>query len=98
MLVEDDKLAKVLDSTLAETDAMTMMKRLTDADLENYKIPAENEDKGSEAAAPDIDNTPAACFFNKTLLDAINQKASDIHFKPYENCILCAFAWMAFCR
>jgi type IV pilus assembly protein PilB len=84
VLVEDEKLAKMLDSALAETDAMAMMKRLTVAGLENHKIPAENEDKEPEAMAPDIDDTPAARFINKTLLDAINQKASDIHFESYE--------------
>jgi type IV pilus assembly protein PilB len=32
----------------------------------------------------DVDEAPVVRFVHKVLLDAINQKASDIHFEPYE--------------
>jgi type IV pilus assembly protein PilB len=31
-----------------------------------------------------VDDTPVVRFVNKVMLDAINRKASDIHFEPYE--------------
>ena len=84
VLVEEDKLAQLLETALAESDAMVMMKGLTDADLENLIITAEGDTKAPDVGAPDVDDTPVVRFINKVLLDAINKKASDIHFEPYE--------------
>src|SRR5680860_839937 len=84
VLVEEDKLAQLLETALAENDAMAMMKGLTDADLENLIITAEGDTKAPDVGAPDVDDTPVVRFINKVLLDAINKKASDIHFEPYE--------------
>ncbi|MGH8501847.1 MAG: type IV-A pilus assembly ATPase PilB [Gammaproteobacteria bacterium] len=84
ILVEEDKLAKLLETALSQSDAMAVMKGLTDADLENLSITAEDDNKAPEVGAADIDDTPVVRFINKVLLDAINKKASDIHFEPYE--------------
>ena len=37
-----------------------------------------------EDTSDDIDDTPIVSFVNKTLTDAINKGASDIHLEPYE--------------
>jgi type IV pilus assembly protein PilB len=74
VLVEADKLAKMLDSALAESDALAAMKGLTDADLENLNISADS----------DVDDTSVVRFVNKVLLDAVNKKTSDIDFERYE--------------
>lgn len=83
VIVEDDKLAKLIEKTLEAMD--TTMDGLDDADLDDLDIsggdetPADDGDseKGAEEA-------PIVRFVNKILLDAINKGASDIHFEPYE--------------
>ncbi|HEX2239001.1 MAG TPA: hypothetical protein VHJ19_11905 [Gammaproteobacteria bacterium] len=50
------------------------MKGLKNADLENSNISADS----------DVDDKSVVRFVNKVLLDAVNKKASDIHFEPYE--------------
>jgi len=70
VLVEEDKLAQLLETALAENDAMAMMRGLTDADLENLIITAEGDTKAPDVGAPDVDDTPVVRFINKVLLDA----------------------------
>lgn len=83
VLVEEDKLAKLIDSALEAAD--TTFKDLLDADLENLTITGGDEVDGpAEAEGSDIDDAPIVRFVNKILLDAIKKGASDIHFEPYE--------------
>ncbi|SEP60782.1 type IV pilus assembly protein PilB [Ectothiorhodospira magna] len=81
VLVEQDKLAKLIEDTL--NDASAMMEGLMAEDLDNLEI-VDREERGQEATESDVDDTPVVRFVNKVLLDAINRKASDIHFEPYE--------------
>lgn len=82
ILVEEDKLAKVIDAAMDDDD--TSMADLLDDDLDNIDF----EDTGDKAPADDIDSdiddAPVVRFVNKILLDAIKKGASDIHFEPYE--------------
>ena len=55
-------------------------------DLEISDGAEEEEDDPRDAA----DDTPIVRF-NKVLLDAVKQGASDIHFEPYERDYQCAF-------
>ncbi len=84
ILVEEDKLAKVLEKALEESDTSLSMDGLMDEDLDNLDIGSDEEDQTQDAQASDVDDTPIVRFVNKVLLDAINKKASDIHFEPYE--------------
>ncbi len=84
ILVEEEKLSKLLDSAFDEGEDMMPMDGLMDEDLDKLDVSAEQEDTGPEVAASEIDDTPVVRFVNKVLLDAINKKASDIHFEPYE--------------
>jgi len=84
VLVEEDKLGRVIDRALEAAD--TAMSNLDlDEDLENLSISAGDDDEhGPEVTDPDTDDAPVVRFVNKVLLDAINKGASDIHFEPYE--------------
>jgi type IV pilus assembly protein PilB len=84
ILVEEDKLAKLIDKTLEEMDGgLGGMDDDDDMDdLEDLEVAdettAQEEDDG------DIDDAPVVKFVNKVLLDAIKKGASDLHFEPYE--------------
>ena len=39
----------------------------------------------AEAAQTDVEDAPVVKFLHKVLLDAINMRASDLHFEPYEH-------------
>ncbi|MCG5510556.1 type IV-A pilus assembly ATPase PilB [Ectothiorhodospira lacustris] len=81
VLVEHDKLSKLIEDSLNDTSSM--MEGLMDEDLDNLEL-SDTEDRGQEASESEVDDTPVVRFVNKVLLDAINRKASDIHFEPYE--------------
>jgi len=83
ILVEADKLTKLIEKVLAGADASLEALDL-DEDLDNLELSSEDEGKGPEVTESDIDDTPVVRFVNKVLLDAINRKASDIHLEPYE--------------
>jgi type IV pilus assembly protein PilB len=83
IVVEEGKLAKVIDQALEAVD--TSMKDLMDADLDNLQITGGDEiDNRAEADTSDIDDAPIVRFVNKILLDAIKKGVSDIHIEPYE--------------
>ncbi len=84
VIVEENKLARLLDAALEEEDAASVMGDLSDADLENIEIGEEESQPNVDATGPDVDETPIVRFVNKVLLDAVRKKASDIHFEPYE--------------
>jgi type IV pilus assembly protein PilB len=76
VLVEQDKLSRLIEETLS--DAGAAMEGLMDEDLDNLKVAAD-DDRGADVTESDIDDTPVVRFVNKVMLDAINRKASDIH-------------------
>ncbi|OOG23600.1 type IV-A pilus assembly ATPase PilB [Thioalkalivibrio denitrificans] len=82
VLVEQDKLAKLIEESL--NDAGSVMEGLMDSDLDNLEVVAGDDDKGADVSESEVDDTPVVRFVNKVMLDAINRKASDIHFEPYE--------------
>ena len=84
VLVEEDKLGQVLDKALEMGDTSMSMDGLLDDDLDNLEFSAEDDNTGEDVNDSDIDDTPIVRFVHKVLLDAINKKASDIHFEPYE--------------
>ena len=82
ILVEEDKLHKIIDKALEAGD--TSLNDLDDSDLDDLEISSEDEAKASDGDSDSADDTPVVRFVNKILLDAINKGASDIHFEPYE--------------
>ena len=83
VLVEEDKLGSVIDKALEMGDKSLDMDGLLDDDLDNLDISG-GDDEADDSGDSDVDDTPIVRFVNKVMLDAINKKASDIHFEPYE--------------
>ena len=83
ILVEEDKLAKLIDSTLEDMDG-----GLGDMDDDEFDelddLEVADEETGQDDDDGDIDDAPVVKFVNKVLLDAIKKGASDLHFEPYE--------------
>jgi type IV pilus assembly protein PilB len=85
VVVEDDKLQKMLDKAIEQAD--TSMPNLGDdegVDLESLDITGGDEDLGDAVTRDDVEDAPIVRFVNKVMLDAIRRGASDIHFEPYE--------------
>ncbi|MBV1875279.1 MAG: type IV-A pilus assembly ATPase PilB [Cycloclasticus sp.] len=81
ILVEEDKLARVIDTAMDDED--TSMDDLLDDDLENIDFDDPDAEPINDIDS-EIDDAPVVRFVNKILLDAIKKGASDIHFEPYE--------------
>jgi type IV pilus assembly protein PilB len=85
IVVEDDKLQRVLDKAIEQVD--TTMPNLSDeegVDLESLEVSGGDDETGTEVGRDDVEDAPIVRFVNKVLLDAIRRGASDIHFEPYE--------------
>ncbi|MGI9303455.1 MAG: type IV-A pilus assembly ATPase PilB [Gammaproteobacteria bacterium] len=87
ILVEEDKLNKYIELAIESDGGAMMMGDLLDEDLDNLDISADDDGAAADMdmSASMLDDTPVVRFVNKVLLDAVNKKASDIHFEPYEN-------------
>ena len=82
VMVEVDKLSKIIEKVLEEDDSMDEM---LDDGLEDLEFADTDADHAKEDDADsNIDDTPVVKFVNKMLLDAIKKGASDLHFEPYE--------------
>jgi type IV pilus assembly protein PilB len=87
VVVEDDKLFKLVDTLLKNTteepgkfnDLESM--GLEDLDIELVDDSTHKDDEDSSSGE---DETPVVRFVNKVLVDAIKMGASDIHVEPYE--------------
>lgn len=83
ILVEEDKLAKLIDKTLEEMeDGLGDMDEDDLDELDDIEVADESGPQEDDDA--DIDDAPVVKFVNKVLLDAIKKGASDLHFEPYE--------------
>ncbi|WP_295801730.1 ATPase, T2SS/T4P/T4SS family, partial [uncultured Microbulbifer sp.] len=84
VLVETDKLAKAIESYLANSDDIGGgLEGLDDEDLDSLEVESRNSNRNDDNE-PGGDEAPVVRFVNKVLLDAIRTGASDIHFEPYE--------------
>ena len=83
ILVEDNKLAKLIEKILDSQD--TSMDLGDDDGLEDLDISAGDDDDAAGAVSEsEVNDAPVVKFVNKILLDAIKKGASDLHFEPYE--------------
>jgi type IV pilus assembly protein PilB len=83
ILVEEDKLLRVLEKALEAAD--TGLGDMDDAsldDLEGLDVGPDTREENRDDV--DVDDAPVVRFVNKVLLDAIKKGASDLHFEPYE--------------
>ncbi|MBX3645807.1 MAG: type IV-A pilus assembly ATPase PilB [Rubrivivax sp.] len=82
VIVEYDKLMRVLESQGASVNEA--MEQLAGGDFEfdvTDDDPAAQE--GAEVSQ-EVEDAPVVRFLQKMLIDAINARASDLHFEPYE--------------
>ncbi len=84
VLVEEDKLSKLIDDALNEDDTQVSLGDLSDEDLEDLEI-SSGDDIAEDDNEMKADDAPIVRFVNKIILDSINRGASDLHFEPYEN-------------
>ncbi|MBC7831106.1 MAG: Flp pilus assembly complex ATPase component TadA, partial [Hyphomicrobium sp.] len=82
VIVEHDKLAKLLEGTGAS--ANETMEALSSGDFEFDVTDDVTAAPESEQVSTDVEDAPVVRFLQKMLIDAINLRASDLHFEPYE--------------
>lgn len=83
VVVEEEKLLPFLkQATQNSTDALQNL--MSKDELDEFEVEDDSGKKPDEPGGTDLDDAPAVKFLQKTLLDAINEGASDIHFEPYE--------------
>ncbi len=81
VIVEYDKLAKLLEGqgqSAAET-----LEALTSEDFE-FDVTDDVTAQDDAEVAAEVEDAPVVRFLQKMLIDAINLRASDLHFEPYE--------------
>jgi len=82
VIVEYDKLAKMLEAhgaTAAET-----LESMASGEFE-FDVSEDDPTTESTEVAAEVEDAPVVRFLQKMLIDAINLRASDIHFEPYES-------------
>ena len=82
VIVEQDKLAKLLQG--AATSATESLESMTSGDIDFDIAEEETERKDDAQELADVEDAPVVRFLQKMLVDAINLRASDLHFEPYE--------------
>ena len=81
VIVEYDKLAKLLSAT--GTSASDAIESLADGDFD-FDVTEEATEQENAEATTEVEDAPVVRFLQKMLIDAINARASDLHFEPYE--------------
>ena len=81
VIVEHDKLMKLLDATGAS--AAEALEGIVGGDFE-FDITEEDTAAAEAETTTDVEDAPVVRFLQKMLIDAINLRASDLHFEPYE--------------
>ena len=84
VVVEEDKLQRLLTKTMEQVDSSMPAMAEDDFDLENLDVGGDEEIDSAAATRDDVEDAPIVRFVNKVMLDAIKKGASDIHFEPYE--------------
>ncbi len=83
VIVEHDKLLNVLEGTAGNANEQIASMGNEDFDFdivdEGTEVPTESADFSAE-----VEDAPVVKFLQKMLVDAINMRASDLHFEPFE--------------
>ena len=82
VIVEHDKLARMLEANGAS--ANEAIESLASGDFEFDVTDDVTAPQETAEAATDVEDAPVVRFLQKMLIDAINMRASDLHFEPYE--------------
>ena len=81
VIVEYDKLARLMESQGAT--ATETLEALTADDFE-FDVTDDVSAPESAEVVSEVEDAPVVRFLQKMLIDAINLRASDLHFEPYE--------------
>ena len=81
VVVEYDKLAKMLANS--GSSASDVLESLAVGDFD-FDVTDETSEQESNDVASEVEDAPVVRFLQKMLIDAINARASDLHFEPYE--------------
>lgn len=82
LIVEMSQLQQVID----EFHNTLILSEIGDIGEEKLNITVDSyKEEVSDLASYDVESAPVINYVNKVLLDAIDKKASDIHFERYEN-------------
>ncbi len=81
VIVEYDKLSRLLDVNNAS--ASETLESMASGDFE-FDVTDDVALQEAPDTATDVEDAPVVRFLQKMLIDAINARASDLHFEPYE--------------
>lgn len=83
VIVEHDKLAKILEGTTGS--AADQINAIANEDFDfDITDDASEPQQETQSLASEVEDAPVVKFLQKMLVDAINARASDLHFEPYE--------------
>jgi type IV pilus assembly protein PilB len=82
VIVEYDKLTRMLEAQ--STSANETLENIAGGDFE-FDVTEEDVSAETAEVTTDVEDAPVVRFLQKMLIDAINMRASDLHFEPYEN-------------
>ena len=81
VIVEHDKLAKLLESS--DASASETLESMSSGDFE-FDVTDDVTSPQESNETSEVEDAPVVRFLQKMLIDAINARASDLHFEPYE--------------
>ena len=82
VVVEYDKLAKLVAASSAS--ASDTIESLAAGDFDFDVTDDTGSEQETSEVASEVEDAPVVRFLQKMLIDAINARASDLHFEPYE--------------
>jgi type IV pilus assembly protein PilB len=82
VIVEYDKLGRLLHGQ--GVTAAEALETITSGDFE-FDVTEEDTTVETNEVTTDVEDAPVVRFLQKMLIDAINLRASDLHFEPYES-------------
>jgi type IV pilus assembly protein PilB len=82
VIVEYDKLMRQLES--AGATASEVLETLASGEFDFEVTEEDTSAPESAEVTTDVEDAPVVRFLQKMLIDAINMRASDLHFEPYE--------------
>mgnify|MGYP000235126031 CR=1 FL=1 len=82
VIVEYDKLMRQLEAQ--GVTANEMLESMASADFDFDVSDEETAAQESADVSTEVEDAPVVRFLQKMLIDAINMRASDLHFEPYE--------------
>jgi type IV pilus assembly protein PilB len=81
VIVEYDKLSKLLVGSGGSSNET--IESLADGDFD-FEVTEDTSEQDNAESVAEVEDAPVVRFLQKMLIDAINARASDLHFEPFE--------------